>query len=778
MTRVVFKSVELVNGLLFPRVTLPLENEGLVLLSSENRDYGGDSGCGKTGLLDAIPFILYNRMGRKASAKEYVNELSTDGFVGTVNLEVNGTPVSVRRSIDHSVHGTGWEIFVDGAPRKVIDKRRIAQEIAEVVGVSADQYFGAAYLAQNNSVSLVAARGPAARIAAISNLCGYHVYDDIAKVLKNDHTRLTAAIDPLRDAASRSEAVKSTLIGYPSVEILEQKIDGLSLRVGDLADERERLKTKLTKVETRIREIRRREELEGRVSALGMDPKDVSKALVAKLESKVARMRKEITELDTLETRCKARERLEGELADLPMVGQVDTIEKTLRGVEGELANLSSVVLLDAEKAGDIAKELEDMQAPAESPEDMAKTLTKVERKIGSLRTKIQALAEQKDSGLCPTCKRPWHGLTQEECDSIEGKLTESRSQIRDLNKRRHNLVSAIDSAKEYFDLRKQLRNLRHGGMTLREVRRKIDGELARRDRMRDALEAARRRDRIEAQLVKLPQQDSAEVGDRLEKARRELGTIERNLANMARFRDAYDEMANLKPGNIDKATNARKRFMTRIRDIGDEIDRINSKLGELRSDLRLVSSETAKLEELTEAVKEYKELDKELRLVTAMRKVFAPSGMKASAVRQTMRAVEQVLPKHAARFFPDDGYSFRCEVIDNGVHFIMQQKDNHYSTNRISGGEQAKMNVSVLFAIRDVREKLSGNSQNILIIDEQVNSLCPLGREQFLTLLQDMRETCPTIIVTSHHRDVRGSAVWDKVWHIVRENDQATLIT
>jgi energy-coupling factor transporter ATP-binding protein EcfA2 len=93
-----------------------------------------------------------------------------------------------------------------------------------------------------------------------------------------------------------------------------------------------------------------------------------------------------------------------------------------------------------------------------------------------------------------------------------------------------------------------------------------------------------------------------------------------------------------------------------------------------------------------------------------------------------------------------------------------------------LSGGERNKAGLSLLFGMRDLKEKYTGLSTNVLILDEPFGNLDAYGTECLLSVLESLKDRFGTIFVIGNQHDVLTHEIWDQVWWAVRENNEARL--
>jgi DNA repair exonuclease SbcCD ATPase subunit len=77
---------------------------------------------------------------------------------------------------------------------------------------------------------------------------------------------------------------------------------------------------------------------------------------------------------------------------------------------------------------------------------------------------------------------------------------------------------------------------------------------------------------------------------------------------------------------------------------------------------------------------------------------------------------------------------------------------------------------------MRDLKELYTDTKVNVLIVDEPFGNLDPLGRDSLLRIFVALKQRFGSVFVISHRPEVLDSDVWDKIFWVVRENNEAKL--
>lgn len=125
---------------------MDFDSEGMLLLEGWNYDVDRANGAGKTAILNALAFGLYDKLPRKITASEIVRRGTKKGEV-RIRLDVNGNIFEVQRS---RPKGVSFTQEIGGTDEEI----SLTQEEWEAkLGLSYNQFIVAMYCSQANSGS-------------------------------------------------------------------------------------------------------------------------------------------------------------------------------------------------------------------------------------------------------------------------------------------------------------------------------------------------------------------------------------------------------------------------------------------------------------------------------------------------------------------------------------------------------------------------------------------------------------------------------------------------
>jgi len=405
-----FISIELHNIYAWQHVTVPLSEQGLVIVDGLNMDADpqgrASNGSGKSSIFEALTCALYGSTTVEEDPKNLVNDSVGKGLEVILNLEVLDVPHQVIMRRKTAKSGPSITVLRDGVditPKESYTKLR--KRVPELIGmdISKAEFLSCVFYPQEFSSLLVFGKGKDRR-EFFSSVFGLEIYDVLYDVVLANIESRSSTISEIQNLESEITHLKSSEMyavaqkGGPRDDLIEEMRE----RKTETSEQLEKVRRLRTRLVEYNRAVDHKATLQDRLEALGDEDVDVSE------------LQEEVVD---------SRERHR-------------VLDKQLR------------VYKEAKKSRTKLKEArQGLKAlgfdPDQEPEEL-----KVER--GTLRDKIQKLHDEieelsviEGEARCPTCK---HVLDK---DKTERLLASYRADRKKHSTRRAELRKAISLCTE-----------------------------------------------------------------------------------------------------------------------------------------------------------------------------------------------------------------------------------------------------------------------------------------------------------------------------------------
>lgn len=232
-----FKKVEAENFLSFERLTMDLENQGLILINGRNRtnDSFDGNGSGKSSLMNSIMWGMFGKTPNSLSADDVVNNKVGKNTVVTLHVEVDEVPYRIERYRKHTKNKNTVKVFREDKEITGKSVKDTDNLIVELFGVDYTTFTNTIFFGQGNVVTFANATDKE-RKEILERVTGIEVYrkaQDIAKEkvkeqnlsLKEKERELDKAVsdlerlDELEQAREDSYSHTAKMIENANVEL-------------------------------------------------------------------------------------------------------------------------------------------------------------------------------------------------------------------------------------------------------------------------------------------------------------------------------------------------------------------------------------------------------------------------------------------------------------------------------------------------------------------------------------------------------------------------------
>ena len=221
----------------------------------------GTNGAGKSTMLDALCFVLFNKPYRKITKSQLVNTTNEKGTLVEIEFSIGKTSYLVRRGIKPNV----FDIEIDGRMRNKEADDRINQKILEeqILKLNFKSFTQIVILGSSNFVPFMQLNGPNRR-EVIEDLLDIKVFSAMNNILKDTlrETRQTVTTlelkkENIKDKVGMQQNFIEELEtrGRKNIEEKETKVNTISIEIDELLSKNETLNTSLDSIQTQLKTV-------------------------------------------------------------------------------------------------------------------------------------------------------------------------------------------------------------------------------------------------------------------------------------------------------------------------------------------------------------------------------------------------------------------------------------------------------------------------------------------------------------------------------------------
>ena len=249
-----------------------------------------------------------------------------------------------------------------------------------------------------------------------------------------------------------------------------------------------------------------------------------------------------------------------------------------------------------------------------------------------------------------------------------------------------------------------------------------------------------------------------------------QLNTLIKDLERINKEWDAFEKaqqtiekLACLIDHNLPEYTIDKSDLEQQLNDVSKRISELQKALDVTRTFNKSVEIHNSKIDLIQEQLKEYSEelntwktkhaeLTTKLGYIATLVKAFSTNGLVAYKLESITDMLQELVNKYLialskGQFQIDFSLSgsdkLDINISNNGISADISS---------LSAGELTRVNVSVLLGIRKLLQQISGNSINLLFLDESISTLDSDGKEKLVEILLE-EEGVNTIIVSHEYQ-------------------------
>jgi DNA repair exonuclease SbcCD ATPase subunit len=168
------------------------------------------------------------------------------------------------------------------------------------------------------------------------------------------------------------------------------------------------------------------------------------------------------------------------------------------------------------------------------------------------------------------------------------------------------------------------------------------------------------------------------------------------------------------------------------------------------------------------------KELEWELETVKKWEKGLSDDGVVAYVLQKVLVVFNELMKKYGEVL----GIDVQFRIGGRG-QLEVEVSDGYKSMSRLNWWSGSERYAIMLVVMLGLSEFLSyqGKGTNLLILDEVFAPFDRIWRERLVELLKWLQGREKTVVVVTHHDDVKRMVDWNEVWIVERQNGVSSLI-
>lgn len=791
MSNINYHWLKFTNGYAYKTCEIPLNQQGLVLVRGLNLDDGGFVGAGKTSPFEVFSVLQTGKVGKQQRgerilADDIINLDVGTGFEARLRFDVDGKEYEIVQCRKHPKWGNAYRIVDVDSARNILPnanrKRPQPWVLQNVLGLDDNSFFNLLYLAQNfSNIMLNGTDGD--RQQSLIQMFGLDAYDELLRRTKQKLSSLTVTARDIVALREELEDINAELTQFTEtpdqvlVRLAAKRSTQTTLQEQhDIAlDQQEELQKRLRDLEIRQRYIR---EVKAVWAGIDNPPvKDlraVDSVLVNQELQRVQELEDEVLSLRNSIRLLDQRAIIEQKLLSLGSC-DVESTQVDLDSTRQTIRRLTNEDLPKAERRLELSQDLQKLSRPRRRAATIKEELEAAKDTRRDLERTIKEIKAVLDDEVCPTCGRAYDG--EHDAAEYRRRLTECQSKLKSSVAGVHDLMSELRNSEEYEATKKALSQVGEGANTT-VIQKEIGRFVREEKRLVGLLEAENLRETLSKQLAQLPKESGKELKKRLAKKEEEL-QLKRDLSSALRsLADKLDQINSLPKGKTS-AIKARLIETGRtIREATSEIVVLGNEIAQLERTHEKLVGLTGRKAKIEKGIEKTAKVQTEIQCLQGLEKVFGVRGLKRERFMAILAdAMEQTIPYYTGLLWPRHNNEIAlAEVGGDAIKFELHRGGLVLGSRQLSGGERSKAGLSVLFGMRDLKEKYTGFGTNVLILDEPFGNLDSYGASCLLNVLTDLKNRFGTIIVIGNRHDVITKDMWDQTWWAVRENNEARL--
>lgn len=788
MPTIKYQELRFRNGYAYQECSVPLDQQGLVLIRGLNLDDGGFLGAGKTSLFEVFSLLQYGRAGKhqrggdRQSADDVVNRMVGKDFEATLDVEVDQHPYQLYQYRQHSQHGTRYGCLDVATGQEILPRRARQQWVADnILHLDDVSFFNLVYLAQEFS-SVVLHGTDAERRNSLAKMFGLDVYDVLLDLAKQEAQKTRATLQDSAVLQAELEQLNQRLTGvvYRDIKAAARqahldyraisKRHTVALAAWQQATEMLQAARQKAGLVQQIRDTWQQVDL----SDLVESAKAVDSVVCRDLLQEIQGLEKTLARLAVTAETARKRKILSARLDAAATARPATEIAADLKDVRGQ-HHAATQELPTAEQRASLRKELAGL-TPADQPiEVLGASLQRIQQSIANTRVKIDTAKAQLDTGVCPTCGRAFDHVDIDTA-AVQRQLQTNRESLQSLQQQQRDLSVLIKTTEQHASATQRL-------AALPKTRKVLDitadiTALAQRERVLvTEQESRQQRDVLESALAALPTVSATDKSV-LTDLEQKIATTRIRYAAALKIVETRRAIKQLAAHGIQDAVQQEQTAKADLDDVTAAVGPAGEAKAATMAQYREVKAAVLRRKKIKAGLASVQGLQDRLQCLDALKFAFGSQGLKQDRFNAILTdAVATTVPRYAGLLWPRHNTTVQLHDDGAAVKLNLSRQDGTViDASLLSGGERHKAGLSLLLGLRDLQAQYQGVDTNVLVVDEPFGNLDPQGARSLLRIFSELQHRFGSVFIVSHRPEVFDSAVWTQVWWVVRKNGIATL--
>ena len=413
MKKITFNSVKIQNFLSIGENPIELSfNQGITLITGDNKDKGGKNGVGKSSILESIYWCLFGNTIRELKTEKIVHNLSDKGGYVALNINIQTTNTNKNYIITRNIKPSKISIVCDGEDITHSTIPKNDDIIKELIGGNEELFQNAIIMSANNSVPFMAQKKIDKR-KFIEGILNLNIFSEMLLKTRSDYNDLKKENDILSQNFTNEQR---------TLKIYEEQRDSFEVRknerikvIQDKISNEEIELNKLKDMDIASNDAVKQEikEVEDKIKILQDALCDINKSMIElgkskatfSSEAKQAKNEKQkiLDKGDTCPT-CN-RQYCEDDLTHITQeLSKLDVRIKTAEDAASEISDKENLTLDKGKKIQDgldkLKKKIRGLNEEASKASLHQEKIKNTEKKINEYRLDVSNIEKEKDNSL------------------------------------------------------------------------------------------------------------------------------------------------------------------------------------------------------------------------------------------------------------------------------------------------------------------------------------------------------------------------------------------